>query len=87
MIVATEVVAEAQVTWLVRSSVELSESVPVAVNCSVSPLATLGSAGVTAIDCRTGAVTVSTVEPVIPSERGADGRGARRHGRRPGRLP
>ena len=55
MIVATEVVAEAQVTWLVRFCVELSEKVPVAVNCSVSPLATLGLAGVTAIDCRTAA--------------------------------
>ena len=37
-----------------------------AVNCSVSPLGTLGLAGVTAIDCKTAAVTVSTVEPVIP---------------------
>ena len=35
--VATEVVAEAQVTWLVRSAVELSEYVPVAVNCWVTP--------------------------------------------------
>ena len=48
--VATEVVAEAQVTWLVRFWVELSEKVPVAVNCWVCPLATLGFAGVTAID-------------------------------------
>ena len=64
--VATAVVAEAQVTWLVRSCVELSEKVPVAVNCWVSPLAMLGLAGVTAIDCRTAAVTVSTVEPVTP---------------------
>ena len=62
-----EVVAEAQVTWLVRSSVELSDKVPVAVNCSVSPVARLGLAGVTAIDWRTAAVTVSTVEPVMPS--------------------
>ena len=66
VMVATEVVAEAQVTWLVRSSVELSENVPVAVNCSVSPLGMLGLAGVTAIDCRTAGVTVSTVEPVMP---------------------
>ena len=35
--VATEVVADAQVTWLVRFSVELSEYVPVAVNCSAAP--------------------------------------------------
>src|SRR5271169_670932 len=64
VIVATDVVAEAQVTWLVRLAVELSEYVPVAVNCSVSPLAMLGLAGVTAIDCKAAAVTVSTVEPV-----------------------
>ena len=37
-----------------------------AVNCSVVPSGTLGLAGVTAIDCRTAAVTVRTVEPVIP---------------------
>ena len=35
-------VGDAQVTWLVRSSVELSEKVPVAVNCSVPPLGRLG---------------------------------------------
>ena len=35
----------------------------------------LGLAGVTAIDCSAAAVTVSTVEPVIAAERGADGRG------------
>ena len=37
-----------------------------AVNCWVSPLATLGLAGVTAIDWSTAAVTVSTVEPLTP---------------------
>ena len=36
-----------------------------AVNCWVSPLATLGFAGVTAIDWSTAALTVSTVEPLI----------------------
>src|SRR5271157_4074404 len=51
VIVATDVVADAHVTWLVRFAVELSEYVPVAVNCSVRPLAILGLAGVTAIDC------------------------------------
>ena len=101
MIVATEVVAEAQVTWLVRSWVELSEKVPVAVNCSVSPLGTLGLAGVTAIDCRTAAVTVSTVEPVMPpsvalivdvpvatpvARPGRGDRGHRGRGRGPGHL-
>jgi hypothetical protein len=64
-IVATVGVADAHVTWLVRSCVELSDNVPVAVNCFVSPLATLGFAGVTAIDCTTGAVTVSVVDPLI----------------------
>ena len=53
-IVATEVVADAQVTWLVRFGVEPSEKVPVAVNCCVRPLATLGLAGVTAIDVERG---------------------------------
>ncbi len=65
-IVATELVADAQVTWLVKFCVELSEYVPVAVNCSVSPLGRLGFAGVTAIDSSAAAVTVSTVEPLIP---------------------
>ena len=43
-----------------------SESVPVAVNCWVRPLATLGLAGVTAIDWSTAGVTVITVEPLMP---------------------
>ena len=38
LIVATEVVADAQVTWVVRSCVELSVKVPVAVNCAVVAL-------------------------------------------------
>ena len=37
-----------------------------AVNCWVSPLGTLGFAGVTAIDWSTAAVTVITVEPLTP---------------------
>ena len=52
LIVATDDVADAQVTWLVRFCVELSENVPVAVNCWVAPAVMLGLAGVTAIDCR-----------------------------------
>ena len=79
VIVATEVVAEAQVTWLVRSWVELSENVPVAVNCSVSPLATLGLAGVTAIDCRTAAADRQHRRAGDAVERGGDRGGARRH--------
>ena len=66
VMVATVVVAEAQVTWLVRFCVELSEKVPVAVNCWVKPFAMAGLAGVTAIDCSAGALTVRTVEPVTP---------------------
>src|SRR5262249_25500177 len=54
-----------QVTWLVRSSVVLSVKVPVAVNCSVSPLGTDGFAGVTAMETSAAGVTVSTVEPLI----------------------
>ena len=65
---ATEVVADAQVTWLVRFCVELSENVPVAVNCWLAPAVMLGLTGVTAIDCRVtaAALTVSAVEPVTP---------------------
>ena len=63
--VATPVVADAQVTKPVRFWVLLSLYVPVAVNCSVRPLAIEGFAGVTAMDCRVAAVTVSKVEPEI----------------------
>jgi hypothetical protein len=68
VIVATEVVAEAHVTVLVRFCVLPSLNVPVAVNCCVRPLATDGFAGVTAIDCNVATVTVSTVEPEIAPE-------------------
>ena len=64
--VATVGVAEAHVTMPVRFCVLLSLKVPVAVNCCVVPFAMDGFAGVTAIDCSTAAVTVSTVEPVTP---------------------
>src|SRR5947209_821102 len=63
---ATAGVAEAQVTWPVRSCVVLSENVPVAVNAAVSPLGTPGLAGATAIDCRTAVLTVNVVAPVTP---------------------
>ena len=70
LMLAVAVVPVVQVTWLVRFSVELSENMPVAVNCWVAPFAIIGLAGVTAIDCNTTAadVTVSPVEPVIPSK-------------------
>ena len=79
-----EVLPDDQATWFVRFCVELSEKVPVAVNCWVAPLAMLGLAGVTAIDRRVtaAALTVSTVEPVTPFSVARDGRRARRH---PGR--
>jgi hypothetical protein len=63
-IVATPVVCEVQVTEPVKFCVELSEKVPVAVNCSVLPFAIEGFAGVTAIDTRVAEVTVSRVDPL-----------------------
>ena len=63
-IVATVVVTELHVAPLVKFCVELSENVPVAVNCSVLPFAIEGFAGVTAIDTIVAAVTVKIVEPL-----------------------
>jgi len=65
LMVATEVVAEAHVTEPVMTAVELSEYVPVAVNCWLAPATIDGLAGVTAMLCRVADVTVSTVEPLI----------------------
>src|SRR5215510_1342307 len=62
-IVATAVSEDDQVTAVVRSCVVASVYVPVAANCCVVPLAMLGLAGVTPIDTRVAAVTVSVVEP------------------------
>jgi hypothetical protein len=62
--VATLVVAEAQVTWLVRSWVVASEKVPVAVNWRVVPSGLLGLPGVTAIDDSVALVTVRVEVPV-----------------------
>src|SRR5207302_1119614 len=68
VMVATEGVAEAHVTWSVRSSVELLEKVPVALNCSVLPLAMLGLAGVTAIETSVTLLTVRLADPcTVPS--------------------
>src|SRR5207247_9047036 len=63
LIVATAVLDELQVTWVVRSCVVLSLKVPVAVNCRVVPFAMLGFVGVTAIEERVAFVTVSVVFP------------------------
>ena len=68
VIVATVVVSELHVAVLVRFCVELSENVPVAVNCFVVPLAIEGFAGVTAIDTSVAAVTVRVVEPLIAAD-------------------
>ncbi len=65
--VATLVVAEDQVTELVRFCVLLSLYVPVAVKVSVRPLAMEGFAGVTAMET-SATVTVNPVEPVIEPE-------------------
>ena len=67
VMVAFAVVPDAHVTEVVRFCVLLSLYVPVAVKCCVRPLVIVGFAGVTAIDCRVAAVTVSTVEPTTPS--------------------
>src|SRR6266436_3898499 len=66
LIVATAVLDELQVTWVVRSCVVLSLKVPVAVNCRVVPFAILGVVGVTVIVDRFAAVTVSVVLPETP---------------------
>src|SRR6266702_4654885 len=66
LIVATEVLDELQVTWVVRSCVVLLLKVPVAVNCRVVPFAILGAVGVTVIVDRVAAVTVSVVLPETP---------------------
>src|SRR5204863_8149059 len=63
LIVATAVLNELQVTWVVMSCVVKSLKVPVAVNCCVVPFAMLGSVGVTSIVDRVAAVTVSVVLP------------------------
>ena len=62
LMVATDEAVELQVTDAVIFWVELLENVPVAVNCSVVPKATLGFAGVTAMETNVAAVTVRVVE-------------------------
>jgi hypothetical protein len=63
VMVAVAVEPEAHVTEAVRFCVLLSLYVPVAVSCCVIPLTTDGLVGVSAMDCKVAAVTVSTVEP------------------------
>jgi len=63
--VATAGFEEVQVRSALRFCVELSEKVPVAVNCRLMPGAMLGVVGVSAIDVRVAPVTVTMVLPVI----------------------
>lgn len=53
---------DAHVAEAVISFVVPSEYVPVAVNCCVMPMARLAPEGVTAMEFRTGALTVSAAE-------------------------
>ena len=62
-IVAAAVFDEVQVTELVMFAVVELLYVPVAVNCWVKPATSDGAAGVTAIETRVGAVTVSAAVP------------------------
>src|SRR5579859_1154687 len=66
LMVATKVVVDDQVAVPVRSCVELSVKVPVAVNCWLNPNATPGLLGVTAMDASTGGPMVSIVEALNP---------------------
>ena len=59
LIVVTTVLEELQTTDDVRFCVELSENVPVAMNCWVLPRAILGFAGVTVRDDNMAGITVS----------------------------
>src|ERR1700692_2419395 len=68
LIPAVAGVSEAQTAAAVRSFLVPSVKEPVAVNCWVVPRAIEGLAGVTAIETRAAAVTVSVVAPVIVPE-------------------
>src|SRR5437879_1249444 len=59
---------DVQITVVVMSCVLLSLKVPVAVNCLVVPTAMVESAGVTAIDTRVAAVTVTDAVPLTDPE-------------------
>src|ERR1700677_514297 len=61
LIEAASVFEESQVRELVRSCVEESVNTPMAVNCSVLPLATLRAAGVTRMDTSEEGVTVRVI--------------------------
>ena len=63
---ATDAFEAAQVTLPVRSWVDAFVYVPMAVNCVDKPSGVDGAAGVTEIETRLAAVTVSVVEPEVP---------------------
>jgi hypothetical protein len=63
LILATDAVDEFHVTDVVRFCVELSEYVPVAVNCCDAPCAMVGLVGVIARETSVAAVTVSVAVP------------------------
>ena len=64
VIVATLKLCELQVTELVMFCAELSEYVPVAVNCSEVPFAIDKFGAVTAIETSVAAVTVKVADPL-----------------------
>lgn len=68
MIIATFMVCDVQVTEFVRFCVELSEKVPVAVNCAVVPFAIERLEAVKAIDTNVAEVTVSVADPTTVPE-------------------
>jgi hypothetical protein len=63
LLIAAAAVEELQVTDVVISWVELSEYVPVAMNCWVVPRAMPGFVGATAMDTSVASVTVKVLEP------------------------
>jgi hypothetical protein len=58
---------ELQLAVEVKSSVVPSEKTPVAVSCTLVPLAIEGFGGVIVIDARVAAVTVTVVDPDTPA--------------------
>lgn len=68
LIVATAGVFELHCTVTVMFCVLPSLNVPVAVNCCIEPTGSVGIAGVTVIETRAAAVTVTVVEPVMAPE-------------------
>lgn len=69
LIDAIPVFDELHVTVVVRSWVELSENIPVAVNCWEVPFAIVGLVGVIWIEASVAAVIVSVVDPEILPDR------------------